>query len=754
MKLRFPGFKILDRYILGKFLATYFFAIAMIIVVVVLFDYVEKIDDFTELHAPLNEVIFDYYLNFIPFFINQFSGLFTFIACIFFTSKMAYQTEIVAMLSGGMSFRRLMWPYFLGALIIGSLSLTLNLWLIPISQRHIVNFESQYIKRKQNAKFNRHIYRQIEPGTFAYIRGYNDGSQQASFLALEEYYSGTMTRSLEAADVKFNPETKRWTAPRYTKREFDSLGVEKFEQFRNLDTLINLEVAELGEINDLIQTMNITELNEFLDQQRAKGSDSINIIEVEKHARFAYPLSTFILTLIGVSLSSRKVRGGTGLHIGIGTGLCFSYILFNRFFEEFAKSGTLPARAGRMATQYHLPVHRHLPLPEGPEITCDASTTYAAKVRRAERIDDAEAARLWREAPLWLLGELATAAKRRVSGDKVYYNRNFHIEPTNRCVFNCRFCSYRRPAGDPEAWDYTMDEIEQIARERQGKGITEVHIVGGVHPDHGLDYYTDMIRRVKSILPGSGRQGIYGDRTIVHDPQGGTDDRRRGCGSSSRPGWTPYRAEGRRYSTSGSGSGYVPRRARRPNGSECTRRRTGSASRPTPRSSTGMSRNSATASTTCGACRELQDLTGGFNAFIPLKYRNFGNPMSEIGEVSVIEDLRMLAMSRIYLDNIPHIKAYWVMYGKATTELALAFGADDIDGTIDDTTRIYSMAGAEDRKPSMSIDDMQPHRPGGRLPRRGTRHASITKYNPTPQWRNWHITGNGSGKTDWHTTSY
>lgn len=342
MKMRFPGFKILDRYILGKFLSTYFFAIAMIIVIVVVFDYVEKIDDFTELHAPLKSVILDYYLNFIPYFINQFSGLFTFIACIFFTSKMAYQTEIVAMLSGGMSFRRLMWPYFLGALIIASLSLTLNLWLIPISQRHIVSFEQQYIKRKQNTKFNRHIYRQIEPGIFAYIRGYNDGARQASFFALERYYSGTMTHSLEASDVKFNPETKRWTAPRYTKREFDSLGMETFEQFRNLDTLINLDVAELGEINDLIQTMNISELNAFLDQQRAKGSDSINLIEVEKHARYAYPLSTFILTLIGVSLSSRKVRGGTGLHIGIGTGLCFSYILFNRFFEEFAKSGTLP----------------------------------------------------------------------------------------------------------------------------------------------------------------------------------------------------------------------------------------------------------------------------------------------------------------------------------------------------------------------------------------------------------------------------
>lgn len=343
MKLRFPGFKILDRYILGKFLATYFFAIAMIIVVVVLFDYVEKIDNFTANHAPLKAILFDYYLNFIPFFINQFSGLFTFIACIFFTSKMAYQTEIVAMLSGGMSFRRLMWPYFLGALFIGSLSLMLNLWLIPLSQRHIVDFDRQYVKKNgRGQQYERHIYRQIEPGTFAYIRGYNDAAQQASFLALEHCYSGTMTRSLEASDVKFNPETKRWTAPRYTKREFDSLGVEKFEQFRNLDTLINLEVTELGEINAYIQTMNISELNRFLDQQRAKGSDSINIIEVEKHTRYAYPLSTFILTLIGVSLSSRKVRGGTGLHIGIGTGLCFSYILFNRFFEEFAKSGSLP----------------------------------------------------------------------------------------------------------------------------------------------------------------------------------------------------------------------------------------------------------------------------------------------------------------------------------------------------------------------------------------------------------------------------
>ena len=342
MKFSFPGFKILDRYILGKFLATFFFAIAMIIVIVVMFDYVEKVDDFTELHAPLSEVIFDYYLNFIPYFANQFCSLFTFIACIFFTSKLAYQTEIVAMLSGGMSFRRLMWPYFLGALIIGSLSLTLNLWVIPVTQQKIVSFEAKYIKRRQNVQFDRHIYRQIEPGTFAYIRGYQNSSKRASFFALDHFEEGTMTRSLEASEVIFDPETKRWSAPRYIIRTFDEEHHETFTQYRNLDTLINLEVAELSNVNQLIKTMNIHELNDFLEQQQSKGANTINLIQVERNARFAYPIGTFILTLIGVSLSSRKVRGGTGLHIGVGIALCFSYILFYRFFEEFAKSGSLP----------------------------------------------------------------------------------------------------------------------------------------------------------------------------------------------------------------------------------------------------------------------------------------------------------------------------------------------------------------------------------------------------------------------------
>ena len=191
-----PGLKILDRYIIRKFLGTYIFSIAMIIVVVVIFDYVEKIDGVTATKAPFKCIIKDYYLKFVPFFINQFSDLFTFIACIFFTSQLGYQTEIVAMLSGGMSFRRLMWPYFISALVITMVSLGLSLWLIPISQRTCVAFEAQYNPRRQRFRYDRHIYRQVEPGTFLYIRGFSKNSSTASFIALEKYEGSTMSSCL------------------------------------------------------------------------------------------------------------------------------------------------------------------------------------------------------------------------------------------------------------------------------------------------------------------------------------------------------------------------------------------------------------------------------------------------------------------------------------------------------------------------------------------------------------------------------
>lgn len=355
-----PGLKILDRYIIRKFIGTYLFSIAMIVVVVVVFDYVEKIDDFALTNAPREKII-DYYLNFVPFFVNQFSALFTFIACIFFTSKLAHRTEIVAMLSGGMSFRRLMWPYFISAAIITAISLTLSLWIIPTTQRTCVAFEQQYVIQSQKLKpgekpqkgrqlptikYDRHIYRRVElgePGTFLYIRGFKHPSHKADFMALEKYENGALRSSLDASEVQFDAETRRWTAQKYITRKFDENGVETFAQHRNLDTLLNIELVELTDMKELVKTMKIGELDTFISQQRAKGSDMIRYFEVEYYTRFAYPLGTFILTLIGVSLSSRKTRGGTGMHIGVGLVLCFSYILLTRIFEVFAKGGTMPA---------------------------------------------------------------------------------------------------------------------------------------------------------------------------------------------------------------------------------------------------------------------------------------------------------------------------------------------------------------------------------------------------------------------------
>ena len=328
------------------------------------------------------------------------------------------------------------------------------------------------------------------------------------------------------------------------------------------------------------------------------------------------------------------------------------------------------------------------------------------KVRCGERISGDEALTLWHEAPLWLLGELAVAAKRKISGDKVFFNRNFHLEPTNLCVFNCKFCSYRRTKGDPEAWDYTMEQMEQIVRDRAESGATEIHIVGGVHPEHDIYYYAELIRRVKAIMPKvaikaftaielaymirkagltteeglqmlieAGMEAIPGGGAEIFDEE----LRAKICpekGSSAE--WFEVHDAAHRLGIKTNATilyGHV----------ESLKHRIDHLLR----------------------LRDQQDKTGGFNAFIPLKYRNFGNSMSEIGEVSIVEDLKMLAMSRILLDNIPHIKAYWVMYGKQTTELALSFGADDIDGTIEDSTKIYSMAGASDQRPVMTIEEIE-----------------------------------------------
>lgn len=331
----------IDRYIMRRFIGTYIFAILLIIVIVIIFDAAEKIDDFLAAHISFFEVLRDYYLNFLPYFINQFSGLFTFITVIFFTSKMAYNTEIIAILSSGVSFRRMMWPYFLSALLITLFSLSLNLFIIPEANNRRIAFQRKYMEKKSKSVYELHIYRQIEPGTFAYLRSFQGETLVADYMALETYSSGSIVSALEAQYARFDTITGHWKAPKYIVRTFDDERETLTKYDEPLDTAINLTPDELGRTEDLIQTMNSSTLNRFIKQQKAKGSDMVTVFQVEAHSRFAYPLSTFVLTLIGVSLSSRKVRGGTGLHIGIGIALCFSYIVLMRFTGEFAKGGVM-----------------------------------------------------------------------------------------------------------------------------------------------------------------------------------------------------------------------------------------------------------------------------------------------------------------------------------------------------------------------------------------------------------------------------
>lgn len=336
----------------------------------------------------------------------------------------------------------------------------------------------------------------------------------------------------------------------------------------------------------------------------------------------------------------------------------------------------------------------------------DKAGIVLEQARRGERISRQEAQVLWHGAPLAQLGDVASSIKHRKSSDALFYNRNFHIEPTNICVFNCEFCSYRRAADSPEAWNYSPEQIEAIARSHSGKGITEVHIVGGVHPAHTLNSYIEMIGRVKAVLPEVTVKAFTAVELGYIISKAGVSYEE-GLRRLKEAGMEAIPGGGAEIFAAGVRSRICPEKGTAEEWLALheAAHKLGISSNATMLY--GHIESIEDRIDHLDRLRTLQDRTGGFNAFIPLKYRSNGNRMADRGEVSVTEDLRMLALSRIYLDNFPHMKAYWPMYGKTTTELALAFGADDIDGTIEDSTKIYSMAGAEDQHPSMTIAEIE-----------------------------------------------
>lgn len=328
------------------------------------------------------------------------------------------------------------------------------------------------------------------------------------------------------------------------------------------------------------------------------------------------------------------------------------------------------------------------------------------KVINNIRLSDEDALLLFERASLGYVGTLANYVRERLHGHKTYFNRNFHIEPTNVCLFTCNFCSYSRLyAHREEGWELSIEQMLDIVRKYEGKPETEVHIVGGVHPKMNLAYFADLLRQIRQLRPDlhikaftaveldymfrkakvtveeglrilqeAGLQSIPGGGAEIFDQE----VRQQICADKvDADGWLHIHETVHKLGMHSNATilyGHIENYSHR---IDHMRR-----------------------------LRELQDKTGGFNTFIPLKFRNGDNDMSHVPEVSLVEDLKMYAIARLYLDNFPHLKAYWPMLGRKNAQLALGFGVDDIDGTIDDTTKIYSMAGAEEQTPSMTTEEI------------------------------------------------
>lgn len=330
----------IDIYIIKKFLGTFFLSISLIIIIVIIFDISENIDDLISSEAPLNEIIFDYYLNFIPYFVNLFSPLFTFIAVIYFTSKMATHSEIVSILSSGISFARMLRPYMITAFILTSMSFYLANFLIPYTNINLWNFKYTYIKNKYYND-NRNIHMQIAPGAFIYVESFNVDENKGTRFTLEHFKDGVLYYKMNANNIEWDSIKEKWTINNYSIHLINGLQEKVFSGLKK-DTSINLTPADFRKKLDNLDVMNFSKLRKFIKDERLKGSDNIRFYEVEKHKRVAFPFATFILTLIAVSVSSRKVRGGVGIHIAFGMALTFAYILFMRITETFATYGNLP----------------------------------------------------------------------------------------------------------------------------------------------------------------------------------------------------------------------------------------------------------------------------------------------------------------------------------------------------------------------------------------------------------------------------
>lgn len=331
--------KIIDWYIISKYLGTFLYTLTLFVIIIVIFDLSEKLDDFLSANLTFWQVVSLYYAGSIPFYVNMLSPLINFIAVIFFTAKMADQTEIVPILSGGVSFNRFLMPYFVSAFIIFSVNLASNLYILPYTNQLKNSFENTYVKKNAPSS-KRDIHMKLDEKTYIYMDDFNNTTKVGTKFSLDNFDGDVLTKKLVADEIKWDSLKRVWKLTNYSIRSIKGLKEVMISGTgKTKDTILDMRPDDFSAYDNIFENMSNKVLSEKIRKEKIRGTGIMNDLLFEQYKRYLHPLSAFVLTLIGVALSSRKVRGGVGLPLGIGILLSFAYIVFNQFAKMFSLKG-------------------------------------------------------------------------------------------------------------------------------------------------------------------------------------------------------------------------------------------------------------------------------------------------------------------------------------------------------------------------------------------------------------------------------
>lgn len=334
------GWKMLDSYILKKFLSSFLLSIVLLMTIVVVFDLSDNLSRFLSNNAPLKAIITERYFNFIPIFANLFTNLFTFISVIWFTSKLSNQNEIISIFNGGVSFNRFMFPYLTGALIIAFASFSLSNFYIPQANKQLNTFNEKYLNRKKDfSRFDIHI--KVDENTYVYMERWKKTSLKGENFTYEKLGRLFTTYKLKASEIQYNKEQDNWTLYNYVIRTISPNGTERIRSGDRMDTVFNFKHTEFSKTIATAETMSFRALRKFIKEEKEKGSSLVKYYEIEKHKRMTTPFGTIIMALLGLSVASRKTQRGVGVHIFVGLTLSFLFIFFQQVSDTFAVSGNL-----------------------------------------------------------------------------------------------------------------------------------------------------------------------------------------------------------------------------------------------------------------------------------------------------------------------------------------------------------------------------------------------------------------------------